>query len=172
MQNALVERDDRGLVQVDWNGLLTRPVEDLTDGEVFAALSLCDLGSKAMGDRAKALKARASQAVETIGENHTAQTRKLALDGVEVHVTTPAPKVTINEVALRLLLQKRGLPVSMVFDTVTKEVLNETSLEQLIASGEFSDDDIESFTSEKAGSPRLSVKKHVGGLTKADLLGG
>jgi hypothetical protein len=123
---------------------------------------------KALGDRTKEYKTAVKKTVAQIGASVAASTRAATLEGIEIRVTTPADKISINEIALALVLDELEISRSTVFDQVPK--LNAGRLEQLIASGALTDEQIERFTESKASAQRVSVKKHIGGMTKSDLL--
>ena len=171
-ETAIVLLDEAAGVTIEWRRLLRQPIEEMSVREKAEALSLCDLVSKALGVRAAALKPTVRELVMgEAGTQHTAKTRKAVIGDVEIHVTSKEGRVSVNETALRLLLMELDLPLDTVFDQVPK--LNESRLEQLIASGRLTADQIGGITIEgKAPAPSLMIKKHVLGLSKQKLLEG
>lgn len=164
--NELV-RIEGAQVEIDWGALLRRPLDEWTDDEKIVAMSVLDLVGKAVGERAEQLKV----VLRTLAlESGNGATRRLESAGVEIQVVQKAAQMKVNEAALLVLLQRLGMDRAVVFDTVPK--LNEARLEQLIASGVLTDEQIRAFTEERSSSPALTVKRHIGGLTVKKLLEG
>lgn len=168
--NELIRVEGRS-VEIDWEALLRRPLGDWTVDQKVVAMSVLDLVGKALGERADQLKVVVrTMASEGLGEAASATTRRFESGGVQVDVTQKAAQVKVDEAALMVLLERKAIAVLVCFDMVPR--LNEARLEQLIASGILSDEEIRSFTVEKPSTPAVTVKKHVGGLTPKRLLEG
>lgn len=171
MSTSLVRLGEHGTAEIDWPRLLTSDAQSLTPDERYVALSILDAGTKAFASRVDALKVqiRAEALAAGLEEGKSITTER---GGAKVQVTRKKSGVAVNEVALLALLSKRGLdPETLCFRRALS--LDGARLEQAIAGGVFTDDEVRSFTSDTpAPAPSVSVKGYAMGLTSDKLLGG
>lgn len=170
MITDLVRMED-GQASIDWQRLLQTPLDDLESEEVLAALSLVDVTAKALAQRAKELKPKASEIVMAMGEKKTEKTFRVAggATGLAVEVTKKGDTLKVDEAALRTVLKEVGIPEEDIFDRLP--VLNDKKLETAIVQGRVTEEHVARFTSKRPSAPAVSVKEAPFGITKAKLLG-
>ena len=154
-------------VTIDWSALLKEDLDAMPPATLATALSLCDLVSKALGDRAKSIKKLIVEPVQTLAKK-SGSSWSAELGDVEIMVTERVTR-TVDEAVLRTVCDERGIEFDDLFRTETKQVLDDAKVERLFASGQIDPDDVRRMTVEKTVNA-VKVKSHVGGLTKARLL--
>lgn len=163
-----IVRLHEGTAEIDWSRLLKSEVADLTEDERFVAVSILDAGTKAFDQRLSDLKA---QVRKDVGEGLAPGTSRTAEHGgVTIQVTQKKTSVKVNEVALLAVLSRKGLdPETLCFQKVL--ALDTARLEQAVAGGVFTDDDVRSFSTETQQTPSVTVKTYAMGITAKKLLG-
>jgi hypothetical protein len=165
---------DRSIIKVDkgsfWQVALRDDVTQMTDAQTVECWSFVDLAAKALSKRAKVLRSRVVEVCASLeGVASTAKTKQHFFANDCVVNLTMSEAVSVNDAALLAVLRERGIETEACFDQVWK--LNDARLEQLIAGGTLTPDDLERITVKKS-STRLAAKAYPHGLTVKSLLEG
>ena len=158
-----------GRAEIDWLELLRGDTKEWTEVEVFLAASLLDAVSKATEERFGHVKELA-RAIAPPGFGGAVTVDK---DDVSIQFTAKKPSVKVNEPSLMALLTKKGLdPEQICFRKVTVDVLDAARLEQAIAGGVFTDQEVQLFTETGKQQVRsVTIKRYGMGITAKRLLG-
>lgn len=172
METRLIRVTGDGVLEIDWAKLLRSKLEDLSDEECFVAVSILDAGVKAFDSRLDNLKTWLRECFA--GDVQMGSSETFERGGVRVMVTRKNPPVRVDDAALLALLAERKIDAEeMCFRKAVTYELDTARLEQAIASGVFSADEVRSFTKEgKTPAPSVKVVGPVMGITANRLLEG